>query len=70
MWKKGPLTTFLTVLHLYPHNPYFHLFLPKMQQPFPSTPLPCYTANARKKQAKKQKQAKKHDDDSDHPSLS
>src|SRR5712692_6391904 len=48
----------------------FTCFSHKLTNLFRSNLLLCYTANARKKQAKKQKQAKKHDYHGDHSSFS
>ena len=48
----------------------FTCFFLKSVNLFRSTSLLCYTTNARKKQAKKQKQVKKHDNHGDHPFFS
>jgi hypothetical protein len=55
---------------LTPHLDTFHLFFQIFINLFRSKALLCYTANATKKQAKKQKQVKTHERNDDSPSNS
>jgi hypothetical protein len=59
--SRETLLTFLTVAIVSPHKEYFHLFVQMQTKGLCSSSPGRLRANARKKQAEKQKQMKKRD---------